>query len=176
MLERTSSLQPEPTLVQTRVPAPTPSSRSVMTVKVVGLRRPWGSYIYSTERRAVAAARMVRENGWTRKQAAGHFSVNAGYIGLALRLGDEDRVRLERRELKLSHLWRDYVRALAERRAQRLAAEREAQARAERITPNEAVAAWRSWTPEQRAGFGRGAGIAELWDHSIIPVMAEAAE
>ena len=41
------------------------------------------------------------------------------------------------------------------------------------VTVEQAVAAWRSWTPQQRAAFGRLAGIAELWDHAIIPVMAE---
>jgi hypothetical protein len=42
-----------------------------------------------------------------------------------------------------------------------------------RVTVDEAVVAWRSWTPQQRAEFGRGAGIAELWDNAIIPVMTE---
>jgi hypothetical protein len=42
-----------------------------------------------------------------------------------------------------------------------------------RVTVDEAVLAWRAWTPAQRAAFGRHAGIAELWDHAIIPVMAE---
>jgi hypothetical protein len=45
--------------------------------------------------------------------------------------------------------------------------------KAELITAEEAVVAWRSWTPEQRAEFGRGAGISEIWDNAIIPVMSE---
>jgi hypothetical protein len=45
--------------------------------------------------------------------------------------------------------------------------------RAERIPVAEAVAAWRGWTPEQRAEFGRGAGVAEVWDHAIAPVISE---
>jgi hypothetical protein len=45
--------------------------------------------------------------------------------------------------------------------------------KAERIPVDEAVAAWRAWTPEQRAEFGRGTGIAELWDDSIVPAMTE---
>jgi hypothetical protein len=45
--------------------------------------------------------------------------------------------------------------------------------KAERITPDEAVASWRVWTPEQRAEFGRGAGVADVWDHAISPVLAE---
>jgi hypothetical protein len=43
---------------------------------------------------------------------------------------------------------------------------------AERIPVDEAVLAWRSWTPEQRADFGRGAGISEIWDCAIAPVIA----
>jgi hypothetical protein len=45
--------------------------------------------------------------------------------------------------------------------------------KAERITVDEAVMSWRSWTPEQRAEFGRGAGVAEVWDHAIAPVINE---
>src|SRR5262245_62028339 len=41
------------------------------------------------------------------------------------------------------------------------------------ITVDEAVMSWRRWTPEQRAEFGRGAGIAELWDSAIVPSMDE---
>jgi hypothetical protein len=41
------------------------------------------------------------------------------------------------------------------------------------VTVDEAVASWRKWSPEQRAEFGRGAGIAELWDGSIVPVTTE---
>jgi hypothetical protein len=39
------------------------------------------------------------------------------------------------------------------------------------LTVDEVVAAWRAWLPEQRAEFGKGAGIAELWDGSIAPVI-----
>jgi hypothetical protein len=42
-----------------------------------------------------------------------------------------------------------------------------------RVTVDEAVAAWRSWSPEQRARFGRGAGVSEIWDHAIAPVVSE---
>jgi hypothetical protein len=45
--------------------------------------------------------------------------------------------------------------------------------KAERITVEEAVVAWRLWSPAQRAEFGRGAGISEIWDDAIIPVMSE---
>jgi hypothetical protein len=45
--------------------------------------------------------------------------------------------------------------------------------KAELITADEAVAAWRLWSPAQRAEFGRGAGISEIWDNAIIPVMSE---
>jgi hypothetical protein len=43
----------------------------------------------------------------------------------------------------------------------------------ERIPVDEAVLAWRAWTPEQRAEFGRGAGISEIWDCAISPVINE---
>lgn len=45
--------------------------------------------------------------------------------------------------------------------------------KSEHISVAEAVLAWCAWTPGQRAEFGRGAGIAELWDKAIVPVMAE---
>jgi hypothetical protein len=41
------------------------------------------------------------------------------------------------------------------------------------VTVDSAVASWRVWTPEQRAEFGRGAGVGNLWDHAIIPTIAE---
>ena len=43
----------------------------------------------------------------------------------------------------------------------------------EGVTVDAAVAGWRSWTPEQRAEFGRGAGVGNLWDDAIIPTIAE---
>jgi hypothetical protein len=45
--------------------------------------------------------------------------------------------------------------------------------KAERITPAEAVMGWKRWTPEQRAEFGRVAGVAEIWDCAISPVINE---
>jgi hypothetical protein len=45
--------------------------------------------------------------------------------------------------------------------------------KAERITVDEAVASWRVWTPAQRAQFGRGAGVASVWDDAIVPTIAE---
>jgi hypothetical protein len=51
------------------------------------------------------------------------------------------------------------------------------QARLRRKIPvDEAVLAWRSWSPEQRAAFGRHAGISELWDCAISPVITEQRE
>jgi hypothetical protein len=41
------------------------------------------------------------------------------------------------------------------------------------VTVDEAVASWRSWTPAQRADFGRGAGVANIWDDAIAPVITE---
>jgi hypothetical protein len=86
----------------------------------------------SIERRAVVAAGMVRESGWTAQQAAGLCCVNPTYVSLVRQLSDADRVKLTCGELRLAQLWRDYRRRLAERRAQRLAAEREARVQAER--------------------------------------------
>jgi hypothetical protein len=45
--------------------------------------------------------------------------------------------------------------------------------KAARVTFAEAVETWRAWTPEQRAAFGRGAGVANLWDDAIVPTIAE---
>jgi hypothetical protein len=44
------------------------------------------------------------------------------------------------------------------------------------VTVDEAVASWRKWTPAQRAEFGRGAGVADVWDHAIAPVITEERE
>jgi hypothetical protein len=75
---------------------------------------------------------LVKENGWTQRQAAGLCCVNPAYVGVVQRLTNEDRVKLARGGLKLSHLWKTYRHDLAEQRAQRLAAEREAKAQAKR--------------------------------------------
>jgi hypothetical protein len=91
-----------------------------------------GSYRFSIGRRAAVAAGMVLENGWTAQQAAGLLCVNPIYVGLARHLGANDRLRLARGELKLSDVYKDHRRRLAERRAQRLAAAREAEAQAAR--------------------------------------------
>jgi hypothetical protein len=45
--------------------------------------------------------------------------------------------------------------------------------KAARVTVDEVVQTWRAWTPEQRAEFGRGAGVANLWDDAIVPTSAE---
>jgi hypothetical protein len=45
--------------------------------------------------------------------------------------------------------------------------------KAPRVSVDEAVASWRVWTPAQRAEFGRGAGISEIWDCAISPVISE---
>jgi hypothetical protein len=103
------------------------------------VRQAYGSYQLPIKRRAVVAAGMVKQNGWTQKQAAGLLCVNPGYVGLVGRLNDEDLLKLSRRELKLSRLWKDYRRGLAERRTKRLAVEREAQVRAERKAQVRAV-------------------------------------
>jgi hypothetical protein len=41
------------------------------------------------------------------------------------------------------------------------------------VTVDEAVASWRVWTPQQRAAFGRSAGVSEIWDCAISPVINE---
>jgi hypothetical protein len=43
----------------------------------------------------------------------------------------------------------------------------------ESVTVDAAVASWCKWTAEQRAEFGRGAGVGNLWDDAIIPTIAE---
>jgi len=44
---------------------------------------------------------------------------------------------------------------------------------AARVTVEKMAATWRGWTPAQRANFGRTVGVAELWDHSIVPAIGE---
>jgi hypothetical protein len=41
------------------------------------------------------------------------------------------------------------------------------------VTVDQAVEGWRSWTAEQRAQFGRSAGISDIWDCAIAPVITE---
>jgi hypothetical protein len=91
-------------------------------------RRPAGqaSYRLPIERRAVVAAGMIEENGWSQRQAAGLCCVNPAYVSLVQHLNSEDRVKLARREIRLSHLWKNYRRDLAARKAERLAAEHKA--------------------------------------------------
>jgi len=45
--------------------------------------------------------------------------------------------------------------------------------KAEPVTVEDMVATWRSWTPGQRAKFGRSVGVGEVWDHAIVPVISE---
>jgi hypothetical protein len=44
------------------------------------------------------------------------------------------------------------------------------------LTVEQVVTSWKRWSPEQRAEFGRGAGVAEVWDHAIAPVITEERE
>jgi hypothetical protein len=118
----------------------------------------------SIERRAVVAAGMVKENGWTAQQAAGLCCVNPTYVSLARHLSDEDRLKLARSELKLSHLWKDYRRDLAERRAKRLAAEREAQAQAEREAREALVQAEHEAQTRELDGLFANVGVDRVID------------
>jgi hypothetical protein len=89
-------------------------------------------YQLPIERRAVVAAGMIKQNGWTLQQASGLLCVNPGYVALVKGLNESDHHKLIRGEIRLSDLWRDYRRGLTERRAQRQAEEREARVQAER--------------------------------------------
>ena len=44
------------------------------------------------------------------------------------------------------------------------------------VSVDQAVEGWRAWTSEQRAQFGRGAGVGNLWDDAIIPTITEERE
>ena len=48
--------------------------------------------------------------------------------------------------------------------------------KATRVTVDEVVQTWRVWTPQQRAAFGRAAGVADVWDYAIAPVVNEERE
>jgi hypothetical protein len=39
------------------------------------------------------------------------------------------------------------------------------------VTVETAVAAWRAWSPQQRADFGQLVGVAEVWDFAICPAV-----
>jgi hypothetical protein len=88
-------------------------------VNARGTRRRWGSYQASLEQRAVAAAIEVNQHGWSRRQAAALFGVNAAYVGLVAGFDERTCCRLVDGELTLAELWRGYVRSLAERQAVR---------------------------------------------------------
>jgi hypothetical protein len=79
-------------------------------------RRVSGSYKLTIEARAALAVGLI-ENGWSQKDAAAALCVNDTYLRLARRLGDADRQRLARSELKLAQVHRDYYQRLADRRA-----------------------------------------------------------
>jgi hypothetical protein len=98
-------------------------------VNAHGTRRRWGSYQAPLEQRAVAAAIEVNEHGWSHRQAAALFGVNASYVGLVAGLDERTWRRLVDGELTLGQLWQGYTRSLAERRAARQEAERAAQTR-----------------------------------------------
>jgi hypothetical protein len=102
-------------------------------------RRTYGAYRYPLERRAVVAAGMAEQNGWPTKQAAGLFAVNATYVDLVRHLDAGERGKVARGELKLAQLYKNYQQRLAERRAQRLAVEQEAQEQAARQAELETV-------------------------------------
>jgi hypothetical protein len=95
-------------------------------------RRRYGSYKLPLEQRAVAAARTAEATGWPSKHVAGLFTVCGAYVDLVRHLGEDDRHRLAHGQLRLADLHRRYRQQLAERRAERLAVEREVRARAER--------------------------------------------
>jgi hypothetical protein len=67
-------------------------------------RRRRRSYCFSVERRAAVAAFLVKEHGWTTKQAAGLFCINTRYVSLARRMSEADRRRLIRGTITLSQL------------------------------------------------------------------------
>jgi hypothetical protein len=79
-------------------------------------RRPYGSYKASIERRAVLAAGMVLEKGWTAKHAASVMCVSPTYVGLVRHLDEDGRHRLLVGDLTLAQLHRERRQHLAERR------------------------------------------------------------
>jgi hypothetical protein len=86
------------------------------------VRRHRHGYCATIERRAAIAAGMIKESGWSTRQAAGAFCVNRTYLGLARKLSDDDRQRLAAGELKLSTLYKDHLRHLADAKLDRLVA------------------------------------------------------
>jgi hypothetical protein len=102
-------------------------------------RRPYGSYRFSIERRAVVAAGLAETNGWPTRQTAGLLCVSRTYVDLVRRLDEDKRVKLDRGELKLAQVHKEHLQRLAERRVERLAAEREAKVQAEREEQDRAI-------------------------------------
>jgi hypothetical protein len=82
-------------------------------------RQAYGSYKLPIEARAALAVGLIESGGLSLKDAAAALCVNKTYLVLAQRLGDADRHRLARSELKLARVHRDYCQRLAEQRAQR---------------------------------------------------------
>jgi hypothetical protein len=151
MLQRTTFLQPEPSLVQT----------SVHVARPRRLFRNGASNAAAI--RAVAGAQLyLGKKVRTLAKAARVCSSNVAYVrGAILLIETESRSLLEavlagqRPLLEAADLVR------LKRKTPRL------------VSVDQAVAAWRSWSPGQRAEFGRGAGISEIWDCAISPVISE---
>jgi hypothetical protein len=97
--------------------------------------------------------------------AAMHCGSNVQYVQAAIVLIQDETA------LHPQRMWQSVL----EGRVPLLAAAHEARRRQEaaRVTVKKMAAAWRHWTPTQRASFGRTVGVAELWDHSIVPAIGE---
>jgi hypothetical protein len=151
MLERTTFLQPEPSLVQIPIRVPRPrrlfrngASNAAAIRAFAAAQLHLGKKVRSLAKAAarcdsnlryVRAAVLLIETG----NRSISESVLAGHLPL---LEAADRVRLQRKARRF-------------------------------LSVDEAVMSWRRWTPEQRAEFGRGAGISEIWDCAISPVINE---
>jgi hypothetical protein len=154
MLERTTFLQPEPSLVQTRVRVARPRR----------LFRNGASNAAAI--RAFAAAQLyLGKKVRTLAKAAARCGSNLRYVRAAVLL-----IKTGNRSISESVL--DGHLPLLEA-ADRVRLQRKAP---RSLSVDAAVASWRRWTPEQRAEFGRGTGVAEVWDHAIAPVINEERE
>jgi len=157
MLERTSSLHPEPTFVQTPA-AIIPRRRGALARRL--FRN--GASCAAAIRAFTAAQLYLGKRVRSLAKAAASCGSNMHYVRAAVVL-----IETENRSISESVLAGHLPLLEA---ADRVRLQRKAR---RSLSVDAAVSAWRSWTPEQRAEFGRGAGVAEVWDDAISPVISE---
>ena len=162
MLERTSSLHPEPTFVQTTPATIIPRRRQGALARRLFRN---GPSCAAAIRAFTAAQLYLGKRVRSLAKAAASAGSNLRYARAAVVLIETDNRSISESVLAgRLPLLEAADRVRLQRKARRS------------LSVDEVVVAWRSWSPEQRAQFGRGAGVAEVWDHAIVPTISQERE